>query len=87
MGRNDDGFPHPLQLLKDGHHFNAGPRIETAGGFVQQQKRGIVNQHPGEPRRCCMPRLSAPMSAPFLAEADQFQHVCHRPPRWAAGIL
>ena len=45
MGGNEDGFAHLLQLLQDGHHLDAGPRVEAAGGLVQQEHLRIVDQH------------------------------------------
>ncbi|MNJ69641.1 hypothetical protein D3C77_660150 [compost metagenome] len=47
MGDGDDGLAlhHFIETFLDGH-FNL--RVQGAGGFVQQQDRGVLEHHPGD---------------------------------------
>ena len=47
---DDDGLAQALQLLQDGHHLDARPRVEAAGRLVQQQQLRVVDQHPRQAR-------------------------------------
>ena len=41
MGGEEDGFAHFLQLPQQLAHFDARARIQTTGGFIQDEYLGI----------------------------------------------
>ena len=48
VGGDKDGFAEALELLEDLHELDAGAGIEAAGGFVEEEEIGIVDEDAGE---------------------------------------
>ncbi len=48
MRDQDDGDAGAPQILEDGHHLDAGRRIEVAGRLVRQDDARMRDQRPGD---------------------------------------
>ena len=48
MAADDDGLLHLAELLEQVANFDAGARVKSAGGFVEQQHLRLVQQHASE---------------------------------------
>ena len=48
MGYQDDGFPGAHQAANDFEILETRSEIQAAGGFIQDQGLGVVDQHPAQ---------------------------------------
>ena len=76
VGGDKDGFAHALEFLEDGHHFDAGSGVQAAGGFVEEEELGVVDEDAGEAE----PLLHAAAKGAdegslFVRQSDEFEHV------------
>lgn len=76
VGGDENGFSHALEFLEDGHHFNAGSGVKSAGGFVEEKKLGVVNEDAGEAESLLHAAAKgADEGALFVRQSDEFEHV------------
>src|ERR1041384_8100315 len=74
--RNDNRFSESLQFLQNGHHLDAGPRVETAGRFIEQQHLGIMDENAGQAEALLHAAAEGADERPaFFGQADEFQNV------------
>lgn len=77
VGGDDDRLPHPLQFLEDGHHLDLSrARIEAAGGFVEEQELGVMDENASKAEALLhAPAERTDQGTPLLREPDQFQDI------------
>lgn len=76
VGGDEDGFAHALEFLEDGHHFDAGSGVEAAGGFVEEEELGVVDEDAGESESLLHAAAEgADEGALFVRQSDEFEHV------------
>lgn len=76
VGGDEDGFAHALEFLEDGHHFDAGSGVESAGGFVEEEELGVVDEDAGEAESLLHAAAEgADEGSLFVGESDKFEHV------------